>query len=83
MLTCAACSTSTERVLPAKDAKPAIAISDACEKLPGKVAPPVARKGDNAKVVLGRTRAALKTVNDRHDAKDGCMKKQREDFAKG
>lgn len=47
------------------------------------MAPPAARKGDNAKVVLGRTRAALKTVNDRHDAKDACMKKQRGDLAKG
>ena len=81
MMTLAGCA-SAPGLIP-DTSKPKILISDACEKLPGRVALPVIKKGDDARMQLGRHRSGLKKANNQLDAKNQCMKNMRERFAKG
>lgn len=52
-----------------------------CEELAKQVTEPSWRKGDNPKVLLGRTTVALIQANDNLDATKSCQAKQREQFA--
>ena len=68
MMTFAGCSS-----IP-KQPGPSLKLSDACERLPGKIALSTFKAGTNAKSSLG---GAVKTLNDRIAAKDQCYRNQR------
>lgn len=66
-MTCVGCSS-----IP-KQPGPSLRLSNACERLPGKITMTTFKAGNNAKSSLG---GAVKTLNDRMDAKDQCYRNQ-------
>lgn len=81
----AACSHSPDRLVPPKteDGKPKVELSDACEKLAKDEPPPKLKKGGKVKADTAKALGVVKTLRGRLKATRDCMKKQREDFAKG
>ena len=71
--TCASCGTVPE--IPGPD----LQISDACDRLPGKL--PLPKQNPNGKVVLSEAMAGMKKLNGRIDAKDECYRNQRAQLA--
>ncbi len=53
-----------------------------CEHLAANVPGPQWRKGDNPKILLGRTTVSLHKANNNLDATRNCQKRQRELFAR-
>ena len=78
---CAACA-STAPLLPS-EGKPKVLLSDACEKLPGRIGLPQIKEGDDAINLIAEDEAIIDKLNGRIVKKDQCMKNQRERFAKG
>ncbi len=76
-----ACSSTTPLV--PSETRPTIVLSDACERLPGRIGLPKGKEGDDARVLLASHVAIGKKLNGRIAKKDQCMKNMRERFAKG
>lgn len=78
-----ACSSVPKVLPPESKGHPVVRIPDTCEKLPGRLPLPDLKEARNAKVQIVRHRAVIKKLNGRIVAKDTCMRKVREGFAKG
>ncbi len=65
------------------ETKPKVLISDACERLPGRIGLPKGKEGGDAIDLLAEHVAIAKKLNGRIVKKDQCMKNLRERFAKG
>jgi len=78
MLTLTACATS-----PGSPTRAAVQIPRDCELLAQTVPYPAVSKGQSAKVVLGRHRAALGQANTNLVATRTCQEQQRQRFANG
>jgi hypothetical protein len=79
MLICASVAACAQTA--ADSDKRGIQIPRDCEELAQPVPEPDWRKGQNAKVLLGRTTGALIQANENLDATRTCQAKQRETFA--